>query len=88
VNADVPQLDVVLLDEDDKYTNPIHIKGIGETAISGAAAAIANAVYNATGVRIYDFPIKLDKLIEQLPDLADIEPVVIGSTGNTDTSGA
>ena len=93
VNADVPQLDVVLLDEDDQYTNPIHIKGIGETAISGAAAAIANAVYNATGVRIYDFPIKLDKLIEQLPDLADIEPVtgrekLSAATGNTDASGA
>lgn len=71
VNADVPQLDVVLLEEDDQYTNPIHIKGIGETAISGAAAAIANAVYNATGIRVYDFPIKLDKLIDQLPDLPE-----------------
>lgn len=68
VNADVPQLDVILLDEDDQYTNPIHIKGIGETAISGAAAAIANAVYNATGIRVYDFPIKLDDLLDQLPD--------------------
>lgn len=68
VNADVPQLDVILVDEDDPYTNPMHIKGIGETAISGAAAAIANAVYNAVGIRVYDFPITLDKLIEHLPD--------------------
>lgn len=68
VNADVPQLDVTLLDEEDKYANPIHIKGIGETAISGAAAAIANAVYNATGVRVYEFPIKLEHLLDKLPE--------------------
>ncbi|WP_201536210.1 xanthine dehydrogenase family protein molybdopterin-binding subunit [Psychrobacter ciconiae] len=68
VNADVPQLDVTLLDEADEYANPIHIKGIGETAISGAAAAIANAVYNATGVRVYEFPIKIEHLLDKLPD--------------------
>lgn len=67
VNADVPQLDVILLEEDDRYTNPMHIKGIGETAISGAAAAVANAIYNAVGVRVYDFPITLDKLLPDLP---------------------
>ncbi|AMN50210.1 xanthine dehydrogenase family protein molybdopterin-binding subunit [Psychrobacter sp. P2G3] len=68
VNADVPQLDVILVEEDDPYTNPMHIKGIGETAISGAAAAIANAVYNAVGVRVYDFPITLDKLLAEMPE--------------------
>ncbi|WP_201595980.1 xanthine dehydrogenase family protein molybdopterin-binding subunit [Psychrobacter vallis] len=68
VNADVPQLDVILVEENDPYTNPMHIKGIGETAIAGAAAAIANAVYNAVGVRVYDFPITLDKLLYEMPE--------------------
>lgn len=68
VNADVPQLDVILLEEDDPYTNPMHIKGIGETSISGSAAAIANAIYNAVGVRVYDFPITLDKLLAEMPE--------------------
>jgi len=68
VNADVPQLEVILVEEDDPYTNPMHIKGIGETAIAGAAAAIANAVYNAVGVRVYDFPITLDKLLYEMPE--------------------
>ncbi|OLF39118.1 MULTISPECIES: xanthine dehydrogenase family protein molybdopterin-binding subunit [unclassified Psychrobacter] len=68
VNADVPQLEVILLEEDDPYTNPMHIKGIGETSISGSAAAIANAIYNAVGVRVYDFPITLDKLLAEMPE--------------------
>ena len=68
VNADVPQLEVILVEEDDPYTNPMHIKGIGETAISGAAAAIANAVYNAVGIRVRDFPITMDKLLLELPE--------------------
>ncbi len=68
VNADVPQLDVILVEEDDPYTNPMHIKGIGETAIAGAAAAIANAIYNAVGIRVYDFPITMDKLLYELPE--------------------
>jgi xanthine dehydrogenase YagR molybdenum-binding subunit len=66
-NADVPQMDVHFLDERDIHANPIHAKGIGELGISGAAPAVANAVFNATGVRVRDFPITLDKLLEGLP---------------------
>ena len=67
VNADVPQLDVVFLEERDVHANPTHAKGIGELGISGAGAAIANAVYNATGVRIRDYPLTLDKILDGLP---------------------
>ncbi len=67
-NADVPQLKVRFLEERDYAANPLLAKGIGELGISGAGAAIANAIYNACGVRVRDFPITLDKLIEKLPD--------------------
>jgi xanthine dehydrogenase YagR molybdenum-binding subunit len=69
VNADVPQLEVEFLEERDIHANPLHAKGIGELGISGAAAAIANAIHNATGVRVRDFPLTLDKLLERLPAL-------------------
>ena len=62
VNADIGQLDVSFVDEDDKVVNPIGVKGIGEIGITGVAAALANAVYNATGVRVRDLPITLDKV--------------------------
>jgi len=62
-HADVPDLEVVFLHERDEWANPLKSKGIGELGISGAAAAVANAVYNACGVRVRDFPITLDKLI-------------------------
>ncbi len=67
VNADVPQLEVVFLQERDIHANPIHAKGIGELGICGAGAAIANAVFKATGIRVRDFPITLDKLLDGLP---------------------
>lgn len=63
VNADVPDIDVVLLEERDEHVNPLGIKGIGEIGITGAAAAIANAVYNACGKRIRDLPITPEKLL-------------------------
>lgn len=69
VNADIPPIDVVFLPERDPYANPLHAKGLGELGISGAGAAIANAIYNATGIRIYDYPLTLDKLLDQLPTL-------------------
>ncbi|MCQ3031191.1 xanthine dehydrogenase family protein molybdopterin-binding subunit [Pseudomonas syringae] len=69
VHADIPHQEVIFLDEVDPYATPLKAKGVGELGISGAAAAIANAVYNATGIRIRDYPITLDKLIDHLPAL-------------------
>jgi xanthine dehydrogenase YagR molybdenum-binding subunit len=62
-NADVGTIDVSWIDEDDPYINPMGAKGIGEIGIVGTAAAIANAVYHATGMRVRDLPITLDKLL-------------------------
>jgi xanthine dehydrogenase YagR molybdenum-binding subunit len=63
VNADVRDIEAFWLEEDDPHLNPIGAKGIGEIGIVGTAAAIANAVHHATGVRIRDLPIRLDKLV-------------------------
>jgi xanthine dehydrogenase YagR molybdenum-binding subunit len=62
-NADVGSIEVRWLDEQDPYVNPMGSKGIGELGIVGTAAAIANAVHHATGVRVRDLPITLDKLL-------------------------
>src|SRR2546429_1823562 len=62
-NADVGSIDVSWIDEDDPYVNPMGAKGIGEIGIVGTAAAIANAVYHATGIRVRNLPITLDKLL-------------------------
>jgi len=70
VHADIPHLDAIFLDEVDPTMSPLKAKGVGELGISGAAAAIANAIYNATGVRVRDYPITLDKLIDRLPEQA------------------
>ena len=63
VHADVPHIDVVFIDEVDPYVNEIGAKGIGEIGVTGAGAAVANAVYHATGRRIRDLPISPDKLL-------------------------
>jgi len=63
VNADIGVIDVSFIDEDDPYINPLGAKGIGEIGITGITAAVANAVYHATGNRIRDLPITLDKLL-------------------------
>jgi len=62
-NADVGTIDVSWIDEEDPHVNPMGVKGIGEIGIVGTAAAIANAVYHATGIRVRDLPITLDKLL-------------------------
>src|SRR5579871_259681 len=63
VNADIGTVDVTFIDERDPYVNPLGVKGIGEIGITGVAAAVANAVFHATGLRIRDLPITLDKLM-------------------------
>ncbi len=63
VNADVQDIKVIFVDEPDNIVNPLGIKGVGEIGIVGAAAAIANAVYHATGKRVRDLPITIDKVL-------------------------
>ncbi len=64
VNADVPSLETILVEEHDPHVNALGIKGVGEIGITGTAGAVANAVWHATGVRVRKFPITLDRLIE------------------------
>lgn len=66
VQADIGELDAVMLDEVDDKANPLGIKGVGELGNSGAGAAVANAIYNACGVRVRDYPITPDKLLPGL----------------------
>ncbi len=63
VHADIPAIDVLFVDEPDFSLNPIGVKGIGEIGLVGVAPAIANVVYHATGQRMRDLPITLDKLL-------------------------
>ena len=63
VNADAPDVDVELIEVEDPVTGPLGVKGVGEIGIVGTAAAIANAVFHATGKRVRDLPITLDKLM-------------------------
>jgi xanthine dehydrogenase YagR molybdenum-binding subunit len=66
VNADIEEIDAVWLEEDDPHVNPMGAKGIGEIGIVGSAAAVANAVYHATGVRVRDLPIGPAKMVREL----------------------
>ena len=63
VHADMPTFDVQFLDKPDMMISPIGARGIGEIGITGMAAAVANAVFNATGKRVRDLPITIDKLM-------------------------
>ncbi|MBR0650168.1 xanthine dehydrogenase family protein molybdopterin-binding subunit [Roseomonas terrae] len=67
VCADIPHQEVIFLDEVDPISSPMKAKGVGELGICGVGAAVANAIYNATGVRVRHYPITLDKLLEGLP---------------------
>lgn len=70
VHADVPEQEVIFLDDTDPISSPMKAKGVGELGLCGVSAAIANAIYNATGVRVRDYPVTLDKLLDALPDIA------------------
>jgi xanthine dehydrogenase YagR molybdenum-binding subunit len=63
VNADVPSLEALMIEEHDAYVNALGIKGVGEIGITGSAGAVANAVWHATGIRVRRFPIAIDELI-------------------------
>jgi xanthine dehydrogenase YagR molybdenum-binding subunit len=65
VSADVHAIEVIFVEEKDNEINPLGVKGVGEIGIVGVAAAIANAVYHATGTRVRDLPITLDKLTRE-----------------------
>ena len=67
VHADIPHQDVIFLEEADDRSSPMKARGVGELGICGVGAAVANAIYNATGVRVRDYPITLDKLLAGLP---------------------
>ncbi|MFZ3360806.1 MAG: xanthine dehydrogenase family protein molybdopterin-binding subunit [Xanthobacteraceae bacterium] len=67
VNADVPSVEAIIVEEYDPYVNALGIKGVGEIGVTGTAGAVANAVWHATGVRVRQFPITLDRLIETGP---------------------
>lgn len=69
VHADIPEQKVIFLEDTDPISSPMKAKGVGELGLCGVGAAIANAVYNATGVRVRDYPITLDKLLSALPDV-------------------
>ncbi|MEX2969918.1 molybdopterin cofactor-binding domain-containing protein [Streptomyces sp. C184] len=69
VHADIPDVDAVILDGYDDKANPLGAKGVGELGICGAGAAVANAVFNATGLRVRDFPITIEKVLSGLPPM-------------------
>jgi len=70
VHADVPDLDVLFVESTDDKSSPMKARGVGELGICGVGAAVSAAVYNATGIRVRDYPVTLDKLIDRLPSLA------------------
>ena len=70
VHADIPHQECVFLDTLDPVSTPLKAKGVGELGICGPGAAVANAIYNATGIRVRDYPLTLDKYLDRLPAIA------------------
>jgi xanthine dehydrogenase YagR molybdenum-binding subunit len=70
VHADIPHQEVIFLEEADDKVSPMKAKGVAELGICGVAAAVATAVYNATGVRVRNYPITLDKHLDRLPEVS------------------
>ena len=69
VHADIPDQEVIFLDTLDGVATPLKAKGVGELGLCGVAAAVANAMYNATGVRVRDYPLTMDKFIDRMPEV-------------------
>jgi len=67
VHADIPHQEVIFIDETDPMSSPMKAKGVGELGLCGVGAAVANAIYNATGVRVRDYPVTLDKMLAKMP---------------------
>jgi xanthine dehydrogenase YagR molybdenum-binding subunit len=70
VHADIPHQEVIFMDETDPVSSPMKAKGVGELGLCGVSAAIANAIYNASGARLRDYPMTLDKILGSLPKMA------------------
>ncbi|MEW9855248.1 molybdopterin cofactor-binding domain-containing protein [Novosphingobium sp. M1R2S20] len=70
VHADIPHQEVIFFGDADPMSSPMKAKGVAELGISGVAAAVANAVYNAVGVRVREYPLTMDKLLAGLPQIA------------------
>ena len=68
VHRDVPDLEVIMVEERDPAASPIQAKGIGELGMCGGAAAIANAIYHASGARLFDYPMTPDRVLACMPD--------------------
>ena len=68
VHRDIPALDVLMLEKKDAAASAIQAKGIGELGMCGGAGAIANAIYNASGARIFEFPMTPDKVLQAMED--------------------
>lgn len=68
VHRDVPEIEVLMVERNDPAASAVQAKGVGELGMCGGAGAIANAIYNACGARLFEFPMTPDKILEAMPD--------------------